>query len=350
MYGRFKKIIFLLNPEDAHAIAEKVLGYVSNSDYLCDFLKKRFFYTSDFLKQEILGLKFQNPVGFAAGYDKNATMARALNALGFGFGEIGTVTPLAQEGNPKPRLFRFAKEESLQNAMGFNNDGMKKVKERLKKFFPFEFPIGVNIGKNKKTSLEDAIKDYEKLVKEFESIASFLVINISSPNTPSLRDLQNETFIKEVFSLAKELTKKPVFLKISPDISEKNAVFLSQTAIEAGAKGIIATNTSTDYSLLKGAKNFGGISGKVLREKSFSIFKAISKEIFPHATLISAGGIDNGFEAYKRIKWGASLIEVFSGFIFKGPSLAKSISIEIERLLKRDGFKNIKEAVGVEIK
>ncbi|HIE35561.1 MAG TPA: quinone-dependent dihydroorotate dehydrogenase [Campylobacterales bacterium] len=349
-YYDIRKLIFLLDPEDAHNIVENLSKLIQKSPFLLETLKKRYFVDDKRLSQQIFGKTFQNPVGLAAGFDKNATMIKTMAAVGFGFVEIGTITPKPQSGNPKPRIFRYPELESIQNSMGFNNDGMEKIAKRIKDIYPFDIPIGINIGKNKTTPQEDAIKDYKVLIEKFKDICDYMVINISSPNTPNLRDLQNENFIKDIFLVAKEVTDRPVLLKIAPDMSCQQAVDLACLAVDNKADGIIATNTTTDYSLIKDSKKFGGISGKVLKKKSFEIFKAISKELFGKTILISVGGIDTPLEAYKRIKAGASLIELFSGLIFKGPFLVKNINIGILRLLERDGFKDIKEAIGADLK
>jgi dihydroorotate dehydrogenase len=273
-----------------------------------------------------------------------------LRALGFGYIEFGTVTPRPQEGNPKPRLFRFPQYDSLQNAMGFNNDGMTKIKGRLEKIYPYSVPLGANIGKNKTTTESDAIKDYEVLIRTFRRLSDYIVINISSPNTPGLRDLQNENFIKELFTLATQTTSKPVLLKIAPDLETEDAISICDIALQNGAKGIIATNTTIDYSLLPDAKGFGGVSGAVLKEKSFAMFEEIAKAFYGKTTLISVGGISDGDEAYRRIRAGADLIQVYSAFIFEGPSLAKMINTRLLELLERDGFAHISEAVGADRK
>ena len=245
-------------------------------------------------------------------------------------------------------MFRHIEEEAVQNAMGFNNDGMAKVERRLKERFPFSTPIGVNIGKNKLTEEKDAINDYTTLIKEFKDLCDYLVINISSPNTPGLRDLQNEDFITALFSEAKKLTDKPIMLKIAPDMSPEQAVELSKMAVKAGAAGIIATNTSIDYSLVSNPKDIGGISGAVLKEKSFIIFEAIAKELYGKCILISVGGIDSAEEAYKRIKAGASLVQILSAIVFHGPTLIRDINEGLIELLATDGYKTISEAIGAD--
>jgi len=345
-YETIKKIMFNFEPETAHNIAEYGLRALPYCRFLNSYMTKRNFVNDPMLTQEIFGKKFYNPIGLGAGFDKNATMVKAMAAMGFGYTEIGTMTPRPQEGNPKPRLFRYPEQESIQNAMGFNNKGSYEVIQNLKKVYPYSIPIGASIGKNKTTPQNEALNDYENLIKGFKDLADYLVVNISSPNTPNLRDLQNEEFIKAIFTMAKELSNTPILLKIAPDMSDEVAIELCDTAIKYGADGIIATNTTQDYSLLTNAKDFGGVSGKVLSDKSYELFKAIGKEFYKKTTLISVGGISDAQDAYRRIKAGASLIQILSGFIFKGPSMCKNINEELVELLKKDGYSHISQAIG----
>ncbi|MFY9826933.1 MAG: quinone-dependent dihydroorotate dehydrogenase, partial [Thermoanaerobaculia bacterium] len=302
------------------------------------------------LRQTLFGREFPNPVGLAAGFDKDAAVVRAMPALGFGFAEVGTVTPLAQAGNPKPRLFRHSAEASLQNALGFNNGGMEAMRRRLSQVYPAALPLGVNVGKNKATPPEKAIQDYETLIRGLHPFCDYLVVNLSSPNTPGLRDLQNETFVREVLSLAAGITKKPVLVKIAPDLPPGQAAALAETAVAAGAAGLIATNTTIDYSLIQGARDFGGISGRALREKSFQVLQEVARAVYGKTVLVSAGGIDSGAEAYRRLKAGASLVQIYTALIYEGPSLPRRINEELLALMARDGAKGIGEVVGAEVR
>ena len=347
-FKKVKKILFRIEPETAHNMTEMSVRYAQAMPFILPLLKRRYSVSDNSLTQTIFGRQFPNPVGLSAGFDKNATMIRGMSALGFGFIEVGTVTPLPQEGNPRPRLFRFPEYESLQNAMGFNNDGMDSVLKRMERTFPASVPVGINIGKNKATPQELAINDYQTLINAFKDLCDYLVINISSPNTPQLRDLQNERFIADLFKGARQITSRPILLKIAPDMDKAAAVSLCSTAVEHGASGIIATNTSTDYTLLPGAMGFGGVSGKVIREKSFAIFDSIASELYGKTILISVGGIDSGKEAYRRLKAGASLVQIYSAMIFHGPALVGRINRELLELMNRDGVKNITEIIGIE--
>ncbi|MEJ2414120.1 MAG: quinone-dependent dihydroorotate dehydrogenase [Sulfurimonas sp.] len=349
-YDAIKPYLFKFQPENAHHIAEFVLRLPNISQLPFNSFLESHFINDPILNQELFGRTFLNPVGLGAGFDKNATMIRGIQTLGFGYTEIGTVTPKPQPGNPKPRMFRHVEEKTIQNAMGFNNDGAFKVVQRLKERYPFSTPIGINIGKNKITPESEAISDYTHLIKAFNGLGDYFVINISSPNTPGLRDLQNEAFITELFKEAKALTDMPILLKIAPDMTKEDAVALTTLAVEKGADGIIATNTTIDYSLVKNPKDIGGLSGAVLKEKSFEIFEAIAKELYGKTTLISVGGIDSAEEAYRRIKAGASLVQVYSAMIFGGPDLIMNINKGLVELLKADGYNNITEAIGADRK
>jgi dihydroorotate dehydrogenase len=349
-YQSIKSLLFKLQPENAHHLAEWVLRLPNIFPIAFNGFLESHFITNDILSQEIFGRTFYNPVGLGAGFDKNATMINGTQILGFGFSEIGTITPKPQDGNPKPRMFRHVEEESIQNAMGFNNDGLLKIQKRLKKHYPFTTPIGVNIGKNKLTPESEAINDYTTLIKALHNLGDYMVINISSPNTPGLRDLQNEEFITKLFQDAKKITTKPILLKIAPDMELQDAINLTKMAVECGADGIIATNTTIDYSLVKNPANIGGLSGAVLKEKSFKIFEAIAKELYGKTILISVGGVDSAKEAYRRIKAGANLVQILSGLVFHGPDMIMNINKELTELIIADGYKNITQAIGADRK
>jgi len=349
-YETTKKILFQFNPETAHFIgglALKVLPYLPT---VLKSLKNHYFIEDPSLKQKLFGRVFQNPVGLAAGFDKNGEYITAMPTLGFGYTEIGTVTPQPQIGNPRPRLFRLKKDRSIQNAMGFNNHGAEYMLKRLNKLYFLDYPIGINIGKNKVTPEDKALEDYERLLHTFKGYGDYIIINISSPNTPGLRDLQNEKFITDLFTMAKEITDQPIFLKIAPDMTKEDAITLCNSAVNAGASGIIATNTTIDYSLTEDAKDFGGISGALVREKSYNLFRAIGKELYGKTMLISVGGIETAEDAYRRIKAGATLVQVYSMLIYNGPKMIKEINEGLIKLLKKDGYTHISEAIGADWK
>jgi dihydroorotate dehydrogenase len=348
VYPLLRRLLFRLDPEAGHAAGMAALRAAQALPPVRGLLARQNRVADARLRQTLLGLELPNPVGLAAGLDKDGVAIRGLAALGFGFVEVGTVTPLAQPGNPRPRLFRFPAAETLQNAMGFNNGGMEALRRRLEASLPLPVPLGINIGKNKATPPERTLDEYATLIRGLGDLADYLVVNLSSPNTPGLRDLQNETFVRALLGLAGELTRKPVLVKIAPDLEPEAAADLSEAAVDAGASGIIATNTTTDYSLLPGAKDFGGLSGKVLSEKSFRVFDAVARRLFGRTVLVSVGGIGSGAEAWRRLRAGASLVQVYTALIYQGPSLVRRINEELLALMERDGVKGIGEVIGAD--
>lgn len=345
-YAALRPWLFRLDAERSHDLARLSLQGAQRIPWILNWLRNRYVVQDARLAQTLLGTHFPNPIGLAAGFDKNAELIPAMAAFGFGFVEVGSITPQPQMGNPRPRLFRFSEAKSIQNAMGFNNAGMNATGARLARVYPTPVPLGINIGKNKSTPPEQALEDYRALVLRVHPYCDYLVVNVSSPNTPGLRDLQNEAFIAQVFTLLQGITSKPVLLKIAPDMSVEAGVNLSLTAVDNGAAGIIAANTTTDYSVLPGARPSGGISGQALREKSYLFFRGLAQALFPRTVLISVGGIDCGREAYRRIQAGASLVQIYTGLIYEGPGLVQRVNRELLALLDRDGFRNICEAVG----
>ncbi|HYH46327.1 MAG TPA: quinone-dependent dihydroorotate dehydrogenase [Thermoanaerobaculia bacterium] len=348
VYPHLRRLLFRLDPEASHHLgmaALRALGALSPT------LPGGGLPGSDpRLAQRLLGLTFPNPLGLAAGFDKDAVAVRGFAALGFGFVEVGTVTPRPQAGNPRPRLFRLPRAGSLQNAMGFNNGGLGALQGRLRALrrAPLPIPLGVNLGKNKDTLPERALDDYEALVSGVGELCDYLVVNLSSPNTPGLRDLQSEEFLRALLPRAVALTRKPVLVKLSPDLPLEQAAVLAGTAVDAGAAGIIVTNTTTEYGLAPGARDFGGLSGRVLREKSFRMLQALAP-LRHRAVLVSVGGIDSGAEAYRRLRAGASLVQVYTALVYGGPGLPRRITLELLTLLERDGARSVSEVVGADL-
>ena len=349
LFEKIKPLIYKTDPEFAHNTVEAIFKTARRCPLFFNPLIKKNFVTNDLIKQNIWGVEFKNPVGVAAGFDKNATMIYAWTALGFGWGEVGAITPKPQSGNEKPRSWRHVKHEALQNAFGFNNEGVEAIKKRLSKVYPFILPIAANIGKNKTTSEEMAIEDYKILVKELNDVVDMFVVNISSPNTPGLRNLLNEEFITTLFTELKKLTKKPILIKFSPDMEDETIAKLANLSVLNGTDGIIITNTAVNYDLINTPIKRGGISGKPLAKRSFEVLKIVANEVFGKVPIVSVGGIDSPEEAYKRIKAGASLLQVYSGIIYKGPGLVGEINRGITEFLKRDGFNHISEAIGSDI-
>ncbi|WP_459084944.1 quinone-dependent dihydroorotate dehydrogenase [Helicobacter pylori] len=350
LYSLLKKYFFSLDAEDAHEKVCKILKVLSSSPFLCRLIDSQWGYKNPKLENEILGLHFPNPLGLAAGFDKNISMLRSLIAFGFGHLEAGTLTNEAQSGNERPRLFRHIEEESLQNAMGFNNHGAVLGVRSFNRFAPYKTPIGINLGKNKRIEQAHALKDYKAVLNKCLNIGDYYTFNLSSPNTPNLRDLQNKAFVNELFCMAKEMTHKPLFLKIAPDLETDDMLEIVNSAIEAGVHGIIATNTTIDKSLVFAPKEMGGLSGKCLTKKSREIFKELAKAFFNKSVLVSVGGISDAKDAYERIKMGASLLQIYSAFIYNGPNLCQNILKDLVKLLQKDGFLSVKEAIGADLR
>lgn len=363
LYSISRPLLFRLDPERAHGLAITALRLAQSLPGAPSLLARRYQVADPALRQTLLGLEFPNPLGLAAGFDKDAVVVDAMAALGFGFVEVGTVTPRPQVGNPHPRLFRHPGQRSLQNALGFNNHGLQAMRSRLARARARRQagaaraagPLGVNVGRGRDTPPERALADYEELLGDaggLGGLADYLVVNLSSPNTPGLRDLQNESFLRELLRAAGALTRTPVLVKLSPDLEPEAAAGLAAAAVDAGAAGIVATNTSTDYTLLPGARAAGGLSGQVLREKSRRVCLAIARRLRAAgsgAVLISAGGIDSGAEAYARFRAGASLVQLYTALIYEGPSLPRRINRELLALLARDGCGDIRQAVGADL-
>lgn len=348
-YSVFRSLLFGLEAERAHEWVTGSLALAQRSAVLRRHWHRRWAIRDERLAQDLLGQRFANPVGLAAGFDKDARLVLALAAFGFGAVEIGTVTPQPQPGNPRPRLWRHPSERSLQNCLGFNSAGMEKVATRLAAVRERPVPLGVNLGKNRTTSQAAAQGDYEQLLRRFSTLADYFVLNVSSPNTPHLRQLQVPDFAHAVLAAAVEITAVPVLIKIAPDLPTAAAIELAEAAVEAGAAGIIATNTTTDYALLPGARPVGGLSGAVLREKSFALLQALARAFAGRTILISVGGVDSAAEAYRRLRAGASLVQLYTALIYEGPRLAGRINRGLVDYLERDGFSCLSEAIGADL-
>ena len=331
----YKKIIspflFLFDPEKIHTFTFflikvffkiPILGFIIESFYRVESPK---------LERKLFGLTFENPIGIAAGFDKNATHISEFEKFGFGFIEIGTVTPKPQEGNPKKRLFRLKEDTAIINRMGFNNDGVTKIKNRLKK--NYNVLIGGNIGKNKVTPNSQAKNDYIICFKELYNYVDYFVVNVSSPNTPGLRELQSKEFLNDLFIELNELRsnetiKKPILIKISPDLSKEKILEILEVIDTNNIDGIIATNTTIDYPNLK-SKNkneTGGLSGAPLYDKSNEVISFISKKTNWKLPIIGVGGISTPEQAVKKIEAGAHLIQLYTGIIYEGPGIVRKIN------------------------
>ena len=324
-------ILFLFDPEKVHNFTFLFFKISLNLPFIGFIIKKIYSVENKKLHKKIFGLKFNNPVGLAAGFDKNAKLYNELNCFGFGFIEIGTVTPEPQKGNPKKRLFRLIDDKGIINRMGFNNDGMHKITTRLKK--NKNVLIGGNIGKNKSTPNNQAVNDYLLCFNYLHDFVDYFVVNVSSPNTPNLRELQNKDPLIDILkSLKDENIKKqkpkPILLKISPDLSKNNLSDIVDIILSLKIDGIIATNTTIQRNNLK-SKNInesGGLSGKPISERSNEVIRYISEKAKGSIPIIGVGGIHSAQDAIDKINAGADLVQIYTGFIYEGPSLVKSIN------------------------
>lgn len=345
-----RRLLFALDPERAHGVAILALRLAGRLPPLARGLRRRYAVDDARLSQGLAGLEFANPVGLAAGFDKNGVALRGLTTIGFGFLEVGTVTPRAQPGNPRPRIFRHPEARSLQNSLGFNNAGLDAMRRRLAAGRGARpVPIGVNLGRNKTTPQSESAADYLKLLDGLAGLADYFVVNVSSPNTPGLRDLQEASLVSSLVGRARRRVEQPLFVKLSPDLEPEVAVALGRAAVDAGAAGLILTNTTTDYGLLPGARPLGGLSGGVLRRASRRSLEAVAGELFGECVLVSVGGIDSADEAYRRLRAGASLVQLYTGLVFEGPSLVRRINRGLAERLEVDAARSVREIVGADL-
>ena len=345
MFSFLRPFIFSLDPEKAHDLAIKSLKY--------NFLPQNLFQVDDeeILNTNLFGKKIQNPIGLAAGFDKSAEVYNEIFKLGFGFVEVGTITPKEQYGNKKPRMFRLEKDQALINRLGFNNDGSEIVKNRIENNLP-NGVLGINIGPNKDTS--DMVNDFLKCAKIFFPLGDYVTINISSPNTEGLRDFHKEENLKDLLTKINQIREESNFnksflLKISPDLDDSFIDSIVELSLEKNINGIILTNTtnSNRENLLDIKKNeSGGLSGKPIKNLSTNLIKKFYKQLKGKIPIIGVGGIDSGESAFEKITSGASAVQLYTGMIYKGPTIVKEIKKELIAILREKGFKNISEAVG----
>jgi dihydroorotate dehydrogenase len=349
MYKILRWFLFKLDAEQAHHFTLKLLKIFIQVPFAAALLKRIYAVENKKLERQVFGLTFSNPVGLAAGLDKNAECIDGFAAAGFGFIEIGTVTPLAQPGNDKPRLFRLIQDEAIINRMGFNNDGMLAVKSNILKSqisnLKSQIIIGGNIGKNKVTPNENAADDYVKCFHELYDVVDYFVVNVSSPNTPNLRELQEKEPLKKLLFTLQELNRqkpvqKPVLLKIAPDLTHEQLDDIIEIVTDTKLAGIVATNTTISREHLLTDKTTveqigaGGLSGKPLTAKSTEIIKYIHRKSNGSIPIIAVGGIMTAEDAVEKLNAGASLVQLYTGFIYEGPALIKEIN---NRLLELRG-------------
>ena len=345
MFSNLRSLIFKLDPETAHDLAIKSLKF----NFVPNVLDKK--KDSSFFKTKLFDNELENPIGMAAGFDKNAEVYNSLFKLGFGFVEVGTITPLKQYGNPKPRVFRLVEDEALINRLGFNNLGAENIINKIKKNKKIGI-LGVNIGPNKDS--ENRIEDYLKCLKIFHQVADYITINISSPNTENLRKFHNQ---KQLDNLLKDIKKEkqnlnskiPIVVKVSPDIIDSEIDEISQVLLGNNVNGIIISNTSdsTRESLINIQKHQkGGLSGKPIKIKSNILISKFYKLLKGKIKIIGVGGVDSGASAYEKFLAGANYVQLYTGMVYRGPNIVSMIKKELRELLLKDSVKNFSEIVG----
>ena len=345
MFSILRPFLFNIDPETAHDLAIKSLKF--------NPLPSKMFEVEDeqMLKIHLLGKNFPNPIGLAAGFDKSAEAYNSLLRLGFGYVEVGTITPLKQFGNPKPRIFRLKDDYALINRLGFNNDGIEIIKNRIKSDGKKGI-LGVNIGPNKET--KDQKNDFCLGLKNFFDIADYITVNISSPNTEGLRDFHDQEKLKDLLLALNKIKKEnktdiSLLLKVSPDIEDNHISEIVDVATKNDIAAIILTNTTNgnrDNLRSKIKKEEGGLSGEPLQQISTNMIKKFYKQLNGKIPIIGVGGVNSGKSAYEKIIAGASLLQLYTAFVYRGPSAAKDIKKELIQILKAEGLNNIKEAIG----
>ena len=345
MFSNLRSLIFKLDPETAHNLAIKSLKFSFAPNILDDDKNNPLFKTRLFKKD------IENPIGIAAGFDKNAEVYNSLFKLGFGFVEVGTVTPLKQYGNPKPRVFRLVEDEALINRLGFNNLGAKNVLDRIKSKRQIGL-LGVNIGPNKDTN--DRNSDYIQCFKTFHEVADYITINISSPNTENLRNFHDALKLDELLKIInkekKDLnTSIPIVVKVSPDISDQDISKISDVLLDNNIEAVIISNTSDSTreglsNILKHQK--GGLSGKPIEEKSTNLIDKFYNILKGRIKIVGVGGVDSGISAYKKFLAGADYVQLYTGMVYRGPNIVGIIKKELKELLLKDGVKNFTEIIG----
>ena len=343
MFSKIRSLIFKLDPEIAHDLAIKALKF--------NLVSQNKIKNNNLIQTEIFGKTIPNPIGIAAGFDKDAEVYNPLFKLGFGFVEVGTVTPIYQYGNHKPRIFRLEEDMALINRLGFNNSGSEKVRSRIMSNSPKGL-FGINIGPNKDTN--NRLEDYLICFRKFYNLADYLTINISSPNTENLRSFHNRDELNELLSLIEKekkilKTKVPITVKISPDIKDENINMISDLLLKYDVKAIIISNTTDKNreNLLNINKlEKGGLSGKPLEKRSNELINKFYKILENKIKIIGVGGVDSGQSAYQKIINGATLVQLYTGMIYQGPSIASKISEELINILDKERVKNISDVVG----
>ncbi|MCV7170287.1 quinone-dependent dihydroorotate dehydrogenase [Mycobacterium manitobense] len=349
MYRAVRRLLFSVSAERVHTWVFGLLRAVTAVAPLRAALTRWLAPRDPVLATTVFGVRFPGPLGLAAGFDKDGRGVRTWPALGFGYAEVGTVTAHPQPGNPQPRLFRLPEDRALLNRMGFNNSGAAELAQRLARARPAA-PVGVNIGKTKATAAEDAVADYTESARHVGPVAAFVVVNVSSPNTPGLRDLQAVDSLRPILAAVRAQTTAPVLVKIAPDLEDGDIDQIADLAVELGLAGIVATNTTVSREQLHtpGATDLGagGVSGPPVAQRSAEVLRRLYRRVGDRLVLVSVGGIETADDAWDRITAGASLLQGYTGFIYGGGLWAKHIHDGLARRLHDGGFASLAEAVG----
>lgn len=353
-YRAALKVMFRLDPETIHTWVNAGLGGLQASPPLQKALSRVLPVGDPLLRQTVFGVDFPRPLGLAAGFDKSAAAADAWAPIGFGYAELGTVTAHAQPGNPAPRLFRLTSDRAILNRMGFNNPGADAVAGNLRKRRG-DGVIGINIGKTKVTPLEGAVDDYRASARRLGGLADYLVVNVSSPNTPGLRDLQAVESLRPILAAVQEEVDVPVLVKIAPDLSDEDVDAVADLALELGLAGIVATNTTISREGLTTppaeveAMGAGGVSGPPVAARSLEVLRRLRGRVGDRLTLVSVGGIETAEQAWERIAAGASLLQGYTALIYGGPDWIRDIHLGLAHQVRAHGLSSISEAVGSEL-
>ncbi|MFB6168084.1 MAG: quinone-dependent dihydroorotate dehydrogenase [Haloferacaceae archaeon] len=348
-YRAAKPLLFALPPETAHGATKRALRVVQDTP-VERWLRRRYRVDDDRLRVEAFGCEFDNPVGVAAGFDKNAAIPSALTALGFGHVEVGGVTAEGQPGNRRPRLFRLPEDRALVNRMGFNNAGADAVAERLDRLDLPTDPVGVNLGKSKATPLAEAPADYRYTYERVGDAVDYAVVNVSSPNTPGLRELQHRDSLERIVGELRDAGADPLLVKLSPDLAEPAVEEVLSVVESFSLEGVIAVNTTVDRPA--GLRNphraeRGGLSGAPIEDRATRTVRFVAERT--DAPVIGVGGVSDARGAYRKLRAGASLVQLYTGLVYEGPSLARTINEGLLDLLERDGFDDVREAVGADL-
>ncbi|GGM95489.1 dihydroorotate dehydrogenase (quinone) [Thermus composti] len=339
------RLLFALDPETAHGLALGLLAFWSERGPLLEVPARLLRVEDPRLRVEAFGVSFPNPLGLAAGMDKDARALGAWWALGFGFAEVGTLTPRPQEGNPRPRLFRLPEDRALINRMGFNNAGALAAAGRLKAFRErgLPFPVGVNLGKNRDTPLARAAEDYLEALRVLEPHGDYFVLNVSSPNTPGLRALQEGPFLDELLARLRPATTKPLLLKVAPDLSWEALEEVAALALKHRLQGLVAVNTTVAREGLKSpwAREEGGLSGRPLKGRALEVLKHLAQ--IPGLVLVSVGGVETALDLWERLKAGASLVQVYTGFVYGGPLFPRRLLKGLLTLMAAEGVSRLED-------